>query len=75
MNSASELGPDSETGYVGGPHCKGYSVAIDNPWFLAMDQISIKTPNPKCRLYWCLIEFIDWRYSQLYIGIFTPLVN
>ncbi len=21
----------------------------------------IKTPNPKCRLYWCLIE---WRYSQ-----------
>ncbi len=25
-----------------------------------MDQINIKTPNPKCRLYWCLIEFIDW---------------
>jgi hypothetical protein len=24
----------------------------------------IKTPNPKCRLYWRLIEFIDWRYSQ-----------
>jgi len=19
-----------------------------------------KTPNPNCRLYWCLIEFIDW---------------
>ncbi len=31
-----------------------------------MDQITIKTPNPKCRLYWCLIEFIDWRYSQSY---------
>ncbi len=30
----------------------------------AMDQITIKTPNPKCRLYWCLIEFIDWIYSQ-----------
>jgi hypothetical protein len=30
----------------------------------AMDQITIKTPNPKCRLYWCLIEFIDWRYSE-----------
>jgi hypothetical protein len=29
-----------------------------------MDQISIKTTNPKCRLYWCFIEFIDWRYSQ-----------
>ncbi len=29
-----------------------------------MDQ---KTPNPKgrlYRLYWCLIKFIDWRYSQ-----------
>ncbi len=24
-----------------------------------MDQISIKTSNTKCRLYWCLIEFID----------------
>ncbi len=29
-----------------------------------MDQITIKTPNPKCRLYWCIIEFIDWRDSQ-----------
>ncbi len=26
--------------------------------------ICIKTPNPTCRLYRCLIEFIDWRYSQ-----------
>jgi hypothetical protein len=25
----------------------------------SMDQLSIKTPNPKCRLHWCLIEFID----------------
>jgi hypothetical protein len=25
-----------------------------------MDQTAtIKTPNPECRLYWCLIEFID----------------
>jgi serine/threonine protein kinase len=22
---------------------------------------TIKTQNPKCRLYWCLIEFKDWR--------------
>ena len=22
------------------------------------------TPNTKCRLYLCLIEFIDWRYNQ-----------
>ncbi len=26
--------------------------------------MSIKTPNPKCHLYWCFIEFIDWRYSH-----------
>jgi hypothetical protein len=24
-----------------------------------MGQITIKTTNPKCRLHWCLIEFID----------------
>ncbi len=24
-----------------------------------MDEGTIKTPNPNCRLYWCLIEFID----------------
>ncbi len=29
-----------------------------------MDQITIKTPNPKCRLYWCLIGFTDWSHSQ-----------
>ncbi len=38
-----------------------------------MDQISIKTPNPKCRLYWCLIEFIYWRYSQSW-WYFRPLL-
>jgi hypothetical protein len=31
---------------------------------------TIKTQYPKCRLYWCLIEFIDWRYSH--VGIFDP---
>ncbi len=30
----------------------------------SMDEGTIKISNPKCRLYWCLIEFIDWRYSQ-----------
>ncbi len=40
--------------------------AVDGPVFPpCMDQVSIKKPNPKsCRLYWCFIEFIDWRYSQ-----------
>ncbi len=28
-----------------------------------MDKITIKTANPKCRLNWSLIEFIDRRYS------------
>ncbi len=39
-------------------------VDISDPEVRTMDQITIKTPNPKCRLYWGLIEFIDWRYSQ-----------
>jgi hypothetical protein len=26
--------------------------------------INFKDATTKCRLYWCLIEFIDWRYSQ-----------
>ncbi len=29
-----------------------------------MDQISMKTPNLKCRLHWSFLEFIDWRYSR-----------
>jgi hypothetical protein len=28
-----------------------------------MDQITIKTPNPKYFLFCCLIEFIDWLTS------------
>jgi hypothetical protein len=36
----------------------------------SMDQISIKTPNPNCRLYWSLIEFVVRRYSH--VGIFDP---
>ncbi len=38
-----------------------------------MDQISIKIPNRKCRLYLCLIEFIDLRYSQS-CWYFPPLL-
>jgi hypothetical protein len=34
--------------------------------------LQIKKPNHKCRHYWCLIEFIDKRYSQ-YVGIFHRL--
>jgi hypothetical protein len=42
-----------------------------------MDQISIKTPNPQCRLYWCLKEFMNWKVEiQSVMLVFsTPLVN
>ncbi len=33
-------------------------------WIVDSGPIYYKTPNPKCRLYCCLIEFIDQRYSQ-----------
>ncbi len=38
-----------------------------------MDEGTIKTSNPKCRLYWCFIEFLDWRYSQS-CWYFRPLL-
>jgi hypothetical protein len=41
----------------------------DKPW----TKYLYKTPNPKCRLYWCLIEFRDWRYSQSW-WYFRPLL-
>jgi hypothetical protein len=38
-----------------------------------MDQITTKTPKPICRLYWCLLEFIDWRYCTVsHVGILDP---
>jgi hypothetical protein len=40
----------------------------------AREAITIKTPNPKCRLYWCLIEFKDWSGDTIsHVGIFDPL--
>jgi hypothetical protein len=38
-----------------------------------MVQIPIKTQNPKCRLYWSSIEFIDWSYRQS-CWYFRPLL-
>ncbi len=40
-----------------------------------MDYKTIKKPNPKCRLNWCLLEFIDWRYSQSCWFFSTGIVN
>jgi hypothetical protein len=34
--------------------------------------INYKDTKTKCQLYWCLIEFIDWRYSQSHVSIFDP---
>jgi hypothetical protein len=36
----------------------------DQRYTATMDQITIKNPNPKCRNYSCLIEFVDLRYSH-----------
>jgi hypothetical protein len=34
---------------------------------------SVSETLPKCRLYWCLIEFIDWRYRQSCWYFLPPL--
>ncbi len=34
---------------------------------------TVKTANPTCCFYWCLIEFKDWRYSQS-CWYFRPLL-
>ncbi len=39
---------------------KFHGVGVDH----GLNNYCIKTPNPKCHHYWCLIKFIDWRYSQ-----------
>ncbi len=55
-----------------------------SPWPLAMDEWTIKTPNPICQLFFklalltdfaalCLTDFIDWRYISLMVGIFYPV--
>jgi hypothetical protein len=57
---------------VAAPAAATTSESIPEP----MDQISIKTPTPICRLYWVLIEFIDWRYVESVMLVFsTALVN
>jgi hypothetical protein len=49
-------------------------------------QMTIKTPNPKCRLLFkidllsdfaalCLTDFIDWRYIHSWLVFSTQLVN
>ncbi len=37
--------------------------------------INYKDTKSKCRLYWCLIEIIDWRYSQSYWYFHSSFVN
>jgi hypothetical protein len=41
-----------------------------------MEEGTLKAQNSKCRLYWCLIKCIDWRYRQSVMLVFsTPLVS
>ncbi len=40
-----------------------------------MVQITIKTTNPKCRLYWCFIEFNRLEIQSVMLVFSTPLVN
>jgi hypothetical protein len=51
-----------------------------------MDEWTIKTPNPKCRLFFkidlltdfasfCLKDFIDWRYIHSWLVFWTQFVN
>ncbi len=37
--------------------------------------INYKETKTECRLYWCLLEFIDWEYSQSYWYFWPSLVN
>jgi hypothetical protein len=40
-----------------------------------MDEITIKTPKPKCRLYWCLIEFYGLEIQSVILVFSTGFVN
>ncbi len=65
---------NNEGQYVGLAHClKAREKAYGSTRVPGVDQITIKTPNHKCRLYWCLIEFIDWKYSRS-CWYFRPLL-
>jgi hypothetical protein len=50
--SSAHADPHPRVGEARGPSCLGRMAS-------SMDQITIKTPNPECRLYWCLLDFID----------------
>jgi hypothetical protein len=64
-----DTGGKSTSGIVttGGKFTAGVTainVDIGKDVTTSMEEGTLKTQNPKCRLYWCLIEFIDWRNSQ-----------
>ncbi len=75
--------------YSSGRWCCGHSsvtMRMDEDRGLAMDEWTIKTPNPICRLFFkidlltdfaalCLTDFIDWRYIQSWLVFSTQLVN
>ncbi len=50
---SSPMGPRTYTGRETREETEGGEMGEYQRWASHMDQISIKTPNPKCRLYWC----------------------
>ncbi len=72
-------------GSPGQAFCRGHW-RRDISWVLSMDEWTIKTPNPKCRLFFkidlltdfavlCLTDFLDWRYIHSWLVFSTQLVN
>jgi hypothetical protein len=63
----------SDLGSIGqgvGPNQLPVQAQADPTTLQPVDQITRKIPNPKCRLYRCLIVFIDWRDTVSHVGIF-----
>ncbi len=40
-----------------------------------MDDVTIKTPKPKCRLYWCLVEFFRLEIQSVMLVFSTGFVK
>ncbi len=61
-------------------------ICLWTAWIASMDEWTMKTPKPKCRLFLkidlltdfaalCLTDFIDWRYIHSWLVFSVQLVN
>jgi hypothetical protein len=82
-HSRGEDGPQSRRGPDSGPGEKkgGQSrPVVHHPWrgpgtrSRPMHEGTIKTQNPKCCFYWCLIDFIRLEVQSVMLVFSTPLV-